>query len=83
MMVLPKDETGRVRHYRNLDEELIPYKAPGTIEKGAIVSIISGTHDGMFAVVLSLDKQKFKAKLRLRNELVGMNFLFSCPKTVI
>jgi G patch domain/KOW motif-containing protein len=50
-MALPQDKDGKVRHYRTLDEKLVPEKEP--FYKGAPVYIKGGEHSGLNARVIS------------------------------
>jgi len=49
IMVLPQDKNDKVRHWKNIDEKLVPVKEP--FGPGQRVFIVGGTHSGLRAVV--------------------------------
>jgi len=69
-MVVPKDADGRQRHYRTLDEKLIPHR-PGGINVGSLVGIISGVHDGMYARVMAfLEENMVRVRFLSEEEVI-------------
>jgi len=51
--VLPPNADGTIRHVKGLDEKLVPLSKIG-LRQGALVGIVSGPHDGLYARVVKL-----------------------------
>jgi len=66
--VLPPDASGRVRHYKTLDEKLVPESKLG-IRVGVLVSIIAGRHEGLIGRVQKILDQQLTLRLESSHEL--------------
>jgi len=66
IMVLPRGADGKVRHVRDIDEQLVPLKGP--FYDGAPVFVKKGEHEGMRGVVVEQRDNGSTALVRLHND---------------
>lgn len=64
VMVVQRDADGHQRHYRTLDEKLVPLAAT-TVREGAAVAVTGGPHQGVLGRVARLQAER--AVVRLAN----------------
>jgi len=69
--VLAPNADGSARHTKSLDEKLIPISKLG-LQKGSLVSIVSGKHDGLNAWVVQISGDDVIVRLESSGEEVGV-----------